>query len=66
LKSGSYFRIFKYFDDDNDGFINREEWILGLSVFLKGEQYVKGSFELLGLHEKDSFPLTNNIRAKDV
>ena len=29
-------RIFKYFDDDNDGFINREEWILGLSVFMKG------------------------------
>lgn len=29
-------RIFKYFDDDNDGFICREEWILGLSVFLKG------------------------------
>ena len=29
-------RIFKYFDDDNDGFINREEWINGLSVFMKG------------------------------
>ena len=29
-------RIFKYFDADNDGFINREEWVLGLSVFLKG------------------------------
>ena len=29
-------RIFKYFDDDNDGWINREEWVLGLSVFLKG------------------------------
>ena len=32
-------RIFKYFDEDNDGFINREEWILGLSVFLKGEVF---------------------------
>ena len=29
-------RIFKFFDDDNDGFISREEWILGLSVFMKG------------------------------
>jgi Ca2+-binding EF-hand superfamily protein len=30
-------RIFKYFDDDNDGSISREEWVLGLSVFLKGQ-----------------------------
>ena len=30
-------RIFKFFDDDNDGFISREEWILGLSVFMKGK-----------------------------
>ena len=29
-------RIFKYFDEDNDGVISREEFILGLSVFLKG------------------------------
>ena len=28
--------IHQAFDDDNDGFINREEWILGLSVFMKG------------------------------
>ena len=41
-------RIFKYFDDDNDGFINREEWILGLSVFMKGtynsELYIVDTF----------------------
>ena len=30
-------RIFKYFDEDNDGVISREEFILGLSVFLKGK-----------------------------
>ena len=30
-------RIFKYFDNDNDGFISRDELIMGLSVFLKGE-----------------------------
>ena len=29
-------RIFKYSDSDNDGYIGREEWIMGLSVFLKG------------------------------
>ena len=29
-------RVFKRFDADNDGYVNREEWILGLSVFLKG------------------------------
>ena len=31
-------RIFKYFDSDNDGYIGREEWIMGLSVFLKGNE----------------------------
>ena len=31
-------RIFKYFDSDNDGYIGREEWIMGLSVFLKGRK----------------------------
>ena len=30
-------RIFKYFDEDNDGVISREEFTLGLSVFLKGK-----------------------------
>ena len=29
-------RIFKYFDMVNDGNITREEWIMGLNVFLKG------------------------------
>jgi len=29
-------RVFKRFDADNDGYISREEWIMGLSVFLKG------------------------------
>lgn len=31
-------RVFKRFDADNDGYISREEWILGLSVFLKGSK----------------------------
>ena len=37
-------RIFKYFDSDNDGYIGKEEWIVGLSVFLKGK---KGKEELV-------------------
>ena len=35
-------RIFKFFDDDNDGFISREEWILALSVFMRGK-YIQTS-----------------------
>merc|ERR1740128_80828 len=31
-------RIFKYFDNVNDGTITREEWIIGLNVFLKGTE----------------------------
>ena len=31
-------RIFKYFDSVNDGSISREEWIVGLNVFLRGDK----------------------------
>ncbi|XP_065838118.1 calaxin-like [Oscarella lobularis] len=37
-------RIFRAFDKDNDSHISMEEWILGLSVFLKGEQDEKIKF----------------------
>ena len=30
-------RIFKFFDTDNDGLITREEWVVGLNVFLRGD-----------------------------
>ena len=30
-------RIFKYFDTLNNGLITREEWILGLNIFLRGD-----------------------------
>eukprot|EP00093_Oithona_nana_P001723 01723.XXX_1663_2342_1 [CDS] Oithona nana genome sequencing. len=45
-------RIFKFFDDDNDGFISREEWILGLSVFMKGneEELIKYCFDIYDLN----------------
>jgi len=29
-------RVFKAFDKDNDGYVNLEEWVRGLSVFLRG------------------------------
>ncbi|XP_014675016.1 PREDICTED: EF-hand calcium-binding domain-containing protein 1-like isoform X1 [Priapulus caudatus] len=29
-------RVFKAFDKDNDSFVSMEEWVTGLSVFLKG------------------------------
>ena len=29
-------RVFKAFDRDSDGFLSQEEWVLGMSVFLRG------------------------------
>jgi Ca2+-binding EF-hand superfamily protein len=29
-------RVFKAFDRDNDGYISLEEWVRGLSIFLRG------------------------------
>ena len=34
-------RIFKYFDTLNNGLITREEWILGLNIFLRGKIKMK-------------------------
>ena len=34
-------RIFKYFDTLNNGLITREEWILGLNIFLRGEMQIE-------------------------
>ena len=28
--------VFKALDNDSDGFLNQEEWIKGLSIFLRG------------------------------
>ena len=28
--------VFKAFDQDNDSFVNMEDWVKGLSVFLRG------------------------------
>lgn len=41
-------RVFKAFDKDNDSYINLEEWVRGLSVFLRGtrEEHMKFCFEV--------------------
>ena len=31
-----HFLVFRAFDNDNDSYINVDEWMKGLSVFLKG------------------------------
>lgn len=28
--------MFRAFDMDNDGYVSEEEWVLGMSIFLKG------------------------------
>ena len=33
-------RIFKYFNNVNDGGISRDEWVIGFNVFLKGIFYL--------------------------
>jgi len=43
--------VFKAFDKDGDSFVNMEEWIRGLSVFLRGSlrEHVKCMHSLLFL-----------------
>ncbi|TRY67499.1 hypothetical protein TCAL_03756 [Tigriopus californicus] len=45
-------RIFKRFDADNDGYVSREEWVYGLSVFLKGneDQHIEYCFDIYDLN----------------
>jgi Ca2+-binding EF-hand superfamily protein len=45
-------RVFKAFDRDNDGYVSLEEWVRGLSVFLRGTmtEHVQFCFEVYDLH----------------
>ena len=45
-------RVFKAFDKDNDSHLNEEEWILGMSVFLKGtlDECCKYCFEVYDMN----------------
>ena len=38
--------MFKAFDKDSDGFLNQKEWIMGLSMFLRGTLDEKMECEL--------------------
>jgi len=43
-----FYLVFKAFDRDSDSFVNMEEWIRGLSVFLRGtlDEHLKCMFFL--------------------
>lgn len=45
-------RIFCFFDQRNDGVIHEDEWIIGLSVLLKGtrEEQIKYTFTIYDLN----------------
>ncbi|RDD38572.1 EF-hand calcium-binding domain-containing protein 1 [Trichoplax sp. H2] len=45
-------RVFRAFDNDNDSYINVDEWMRGLSVFLKGtlEEKIKYCFNVYDLN----------------
>ncbi|KAK2182854.1 hypothetical protein NP493_333g02078, partial [Ridgeia piscesae] len=45
-------RVFKAFDRDNDSFVNMEDWVKGLSVFLRGslEEQMHFCFEVYDLN----------------
>lgn len=45
-------RIFSFFDQQNDGVIHEDEWIIGLSVLLKGtqEELIKYTFTIYDLN----------------
>ena len=54
-----FFSVFKAFDKDNDSHLNEEEWILGMSVFLKGtlDECCKCKYKFVVFSEK----MTNYI-----
>lgn len=41
LMSSFWNKVFKAFDRDNDSYINMQEWVEGLSIFLRGTQEEK-------------------------
>ena len=49
-------RVFKAFDKDNDSYVNMEEWVKGLSVFLRGtlDEHMKFCFEVIECFSKTS------------
>jgi len=31
-----FYAVYRSFDKDSDGFLSQEEWVVGMSVFLRG------------------------------
>ncbi|XP_025412288.1 EF-hand calcium-binding domain-containing protein 1 isoform X2 [Sipha flava] len=65
-------RIFCFFDQRNDGVIHEDEWVIGLSVFLKGtqEERIKYTFTIYDLNndgfitKEEIFSLLRNCLVK--
>jgi len=65
-------RIYCFFDQQNDGVILEDEWIIGLSVLLKGtqEERIKYTFTIYDLNSdgfitrEEIFSLLRFVRAR--
>ena len=42
-------RVFRAFDRDSDGYLSHEEWVVGLSTFIRGGLESKIKCELLSV-----------------
>ncbi|XP_035688057.1 EF-hand calcium-binding domain-containing protein 1-like [Branchiostoma floridae] len=65
-------RVFRGFDQDNDSYVSAQEWVQGLSVFLRGtmEEKMKYCFEVYDLNSdgyisrEEMFSMLKNTLAK--
>ncbi|KAH3706115.1 calaxin-like [Dreissena polymorpha] len=50
-------KVFRAFDLDNDGYVSEEEWVLGMSVFLKGtiEEQARFCFGVYSMRGEDGY-----------
>lgn len=50
-------KVFRAFDTDNDGYISEDEWVIGMSTFLKGdiEEQAKFCFGVYSVRGEDGY-----------
>lgn len=50
-------KVFRAFDGDNDGYISDEEWVVGMSIFLKGsiDEQAKFCFGVYSMRGEDGY-----------
>lgn len=50
-------KVFRTFDSDNDSYVSEEEWILGMSIFLKGtlEEQARFCFGVYSMRGEDGY-----------